>query len=187
MIILNSYLSVNMSQYAQAILFIEEARELYQELALQDSFYQIRYLSMLYFSIQPYCETNNYEKCYETCEELIPVLKQNKDNIESWEEVYVNTLGTQSVQAIYLGKYAEAEKQAVEALNTDLSQQWIFSSLAVSLLFQGKFDDAEEIYCHMKSELKDRFLQDLNDFESTGTIPKERKADVEVIRKMLLE
>lgn len=84
-------------------------------------------------------------------------------------------------------EFAKAEQCASEALEIDISQKWIFTNLAAALLLQGKYADAEELYVFLKPELKSSLLDDLAAYEQAGVIPKERKADVERIRKMLYE
>ena len=56
-----------------------------------------------------------------------------------------------------------------------------------SLLFQCKYNEAAALYLQYKDELKDSYLQNLQDYEAAGVIPEDRKADVERIRKMLNE
>ena len=176
-----------MSQDLQAIRFFEESLGLCQELASEDPAYNQQYYNTLYSLIQSYHRTHNYIKCYESCDAFALFLMQQKENTDSWGEVYAKVLGTQSIQAIFLKKYVEAEQQADGALQKDLSQQWIFSSLAAAKLFQGKYDEAEEIYIHMKSELREVFLRDLNDFDASGVIPVEYADDVKRIKLLLME
>ena len=74
-----------------------------------------------------------------------------------------------------------------EALSIDASQHFIYTNLAAALLLQGKYEEAEAIYQKYKDELKDSFLDDFKQFEALGVIPEERKADVERIKRMLME
>jgi tetratricopeptide (TPR) repeat protein len=106
---------------------------------------------------------------------------------ENHLEGYVNALGSQSFQCIFVGQLEKAEQYAREALSIDPTQHWINTNLASSLLFQGRYAEAEAIYRQYKDELKDSFLGDFEEFEKSGVIPEERKADVERIRKMLNE
>ena len=89
--------------------------------------------------------------------------------------------------ALFAREFAEAEKYALLGLKTDKSQEWINTNLALAYLFQGKLDQAKEIYLRLKDKMngntpfKDAFLQDLKDLDAEGiTHP-----DVEKIRELL--
>ncbi len=84
-------------------------------------------------------------------------------------------------------QYAKSEQLAREGLAIDSTKHFIYSNLAAALLFQGKYAEAEKIYRQYKSELKNGFLGDFQQFAEAGVIPKEREEDVENIRKMLNE
>ena len=183
-------LMIDEEKYLEAISFFEEALAIYRRLVLDNSFYfKDYYDSSLYFLSQLYTTTNEHaKKHYEINEEWLPIFKVNYQNDpERFQEDYINALGSQSFQCIFAGQFEKSEKYAREALAIDSTQHWIFSNLAASLLFQGKYDEAKTVYRQYKDELKDGFLQDFNDFETAKVIPKERKADVERIRKMLTE
>ena len=107
-----------------------------------------------------------------------------EDN-ESYRDEYSIALGNQSFQCVFMKKFAQAEQYAREALPIDPSKHWINANLAAALLFQGRYDEAEQIYRQYKDELKDGFLADFEEFEKAGVIPEECKADVERIKKML--
>ena len=136
-----------------------------------------------------YIHLDSLEESMTAYDEAVEVYEQLYQNKPELKEGYVGTLGKQSFLAIYLKEFAKAEQQAEMALNIDPSQQWIFSSLAASKLFQGKYDEAEEIYRNMilgqNDELKNIFIENLDDFEAAGVIPDDCKADVEKIRKTL--
>lgn len=99
--------------------------------------------------------------------------------------VAVVTLGNMSHCKILQKKYAESEQYSREGLAIDSTQHWITKNLAAALLFQGKYNEAEQIYCQHKSELKDSILDDFNKFAEAGVIPPKYEADVEKIKKML--
>lgn len=99
----------------------------------------------------------------------------------------ITSLGSISFMYIFKQEYVNAEQYAREALSISPTKHWICPNLAASLLFQGRYDEAEAVYRQYKDELKDSFLQDFDDFEAAGVIPEGRKADVERIRKMLTE
>lgn len=175
-------------QYFQAISYFEEALALYKSLELRKTSYGKWHEKSLYFLAQLYQMTNEHDKFYMVNEERISLLKKHyQDNAEIYLEDYANALGSQSFQCIFVGRFEESEQYARETLSIDSTQHRINSNLAAALLFQGKYYEAEAIYCQYMGELKETFLQDLNDFEAAGIIPDERKVDVEHIKEMLTE
>ena len=84
-------------------------------------------------------------------------------------------------------QFAQAEQYAREGLQVDSTQHLIYTNLAASLLFQGKYEEAEQIYRQYKEDLKDSFLDDFRQFAEAGVIPKELEAEVERIKQMLEE
>ncbi|MFZ4400352.1 MAG: hypothetical protein ACOYO1_09980, partial [Bacteroidales bacterium] len=64
-----------------------------------------------------------------------------------------------------------------KGIQTDSTQLWIHSKLALTLLFQGKFENAEKIYQRLKDKeypndisktYKEVFLEDLYELEKEG-------------------
>lgn len=173
-------------QYLKAIPYCEESLPIFRKLAQNSPLFKSGYEGTLYSLTQLYSMTGNHTKCYEANEEWLPVLRQYwQENSDKYSEDLINTLGSQSYQCIFLGQLEQGEKYAREALKIDPSQHWINTNLAACLLFQGKYAEAEIIYSQYKEELKDSFLQDLNDFETAGVIPTKSLGDVERIRIQL--
>ena len=120
--------------------------------------------------------------------EVLDIRRRLADtNPQAYEPHVATTLGNMSFNEVFLKKYVEAEQLAREGLSIDSTQHWIASNLAAALLFQGKVAEAEAIYLQYKDELKDGFLDDFKQFAEAGVIPKERKEDVERIKRMLNE
>ncbi|MBR5082194.1 MAG: tetratricopeptide repeat protein [Bacteroidales bacterium] len=175
-------------QYEDAIHIARESIEICQQLLDKEQNAQLLYLSDLSLLANLYTNHMEFDEAQRIYQELLPLLQDmaEEDNQAAKQEYAIN-LGNASYCALMKGEFTEAEQYATEALTIDISQQWIFTNLAAAQLFQGKYDKAEQIYRQFKNELKDNFLQDLNEFEAAGVIPEERKADVERIRKMLNE
>ena len=91
--------------------------------------------------------------------------------------------GNLSWYLLFNRKFSEAENAAKEALFPDENDksegydkkvEWINSNLALSLLFQGKYAEAEKIYLSLKdksynnSTYKNAFLADLEELEKAG-------------------
>lgn len=100
---------------------------------------------------------------------------------------YSIDLGNMSYYALFQKKYDEAEKYALEAIAADESQHWIYTNLAASFLLQGEFSKAEDVYKQWKAELKQKFMDDFQIFESRNMLSEELKAEIEKIKKMLNE
>ena len=91
---------------------------------------------------------------------------------------------------LFAKDFTAAEQSARRGLETAPSQQWINTNLALSLLYQGKYEEAEAVYVRFKDQpfneemdFRTAFLQDLEDLEAAGiTHP-----DVEKVRALLGE
>jgi tetratricopeptide (TPR) repeat protein len=181
-------LKVQQELYPDAITSFEEALEIYRRLAKINPAQQQWYEASLYWLSQLYRVVKNYSSAYRINQEWLPILKMKyEENSESLKGDYAEELGNQSYYALFMKQYAEAEQLAREGLDIDSTKHFIYANLAASLLFQGKYAEAEKIYRQYKLELKEGFLDDFRQFAETGVIPKEREEDVENIRKMLNE
>ena len=176
------------NKFPQAIASFQEALPYYRERAKNDSYYRNRQTTVLYYLSMLNDETGNNVTAFQINKELIPLMKEGyASDPDSFRKDLVSIMGNQSYDAILIKDFTESEIQAKDALSIDESQHWIVTNLAAALLFQGKYDEAEAIYRQYKEELKESFLQDLNNFETAGVIPEDRKADVERIRQLLTE
>ena len=109
---------------------------------------------------------------------------------------YGREMGLLSMYYMTIRKFEEAEETAKLAINPphfkryeryDLKISWVQTRLALALLYQGKYEEAKEIYIRLKDEpygnatYKEAFLEDLDALRKEGiTHP-----DVEKIRKLL--
>ena len=183
-------LKMNQELYNEAISYFNDASALFKEPTNTEISPQqwFEYGKSLYYLSNLYSAINEHRKCYDTYEEFISILRNHFLHQPDYNRNdYVEALGSQSFQCIFVGQLEKAEQYAREALSIDPTQHWINTNLAASLLLQGKYNDAEALYRQYKDELKDSFLDDFNEFEAEGIILKERMADVERIRKMLNE
>ena len=181
-------LNLSMKQYSEAIAPFEEALDIYRRLSKTNPAQQQWYESSLNYLSLLYPVENNYLAAYKANQEWLPIMrKQYEADMESQHNNYAGRLGSQSFYAIFAKQYAEAELYANEGLVVDSTQHFIYSNLAASLLFQGKYAEAETIYRQYKDELKDGILDDFKQFAEAGVIPEERKEDVERIKQMLNE
>ena len=110
-----------------------------------------------------------------------------KEDTEGWQADYSGQLVSQSFYANMWGKFKEGEQYSLEAIKVDSTQHMAYTNLAAALLFQGKVEDAENLYRQYKAEFKEFFLDDFAEYERLNVIPEERKKDVERIKAMLKE
>ena len=132
-----------------------------------------------------------YEESVLVIEEAMNIyrdhLKKSSRNTNILRKNFSGKLGSASFYAIFAKKYAEAEQYAIEGLQMDSTKHWISGNLAHALLFQGRYDEAENIYREYKDELKDDLLDDFKQYAEAGVIPPECAADVEKIKRILEE
>ena len=175
-----------LEQYTLAIPCLEEAMLLCRKQMSDNPYYKRNYEGSFFALARLYSLTGNHYKCYEANEECLSFIRASwQEHPEQYKEDLINVLGNQSYQCIFIGQLTQSEQYACEALSIDPSQHWINTNLASSLLLQGKYCKAKKIYKQYKEELKESFLQDLNDFEKNGIIPKARIASVKRIKRFL--
>lgn len=137
---------------------------------------------------QLYGQEKKHSQAYLCFKQNIPLLKTLYQSDKSnYTELLNGILVAQSFYAIFEKQYVEAETYSRDALEVDSTNHIAYSNLAPALLFQGKYLEAEMIYCQYKSELREGFLSDFEEFSKTGIIPKNREEDVEKIKQLLLK
>ena len=137
---------------------------------------------------QLYSQEKKYSRAYQCFKQNIPLLKTLYQSDKSnYIELLNGILVSQSFYSIFEKQYVEAENYSKEALEVDSTKHVVYGNLAAALLFQGKYQEAEKIYRQYKSELKEDFLSDFEEFSKAGVIPKNREEDVEKIKQLLLK
>lgn len=178
---------IKQEKYSEAITPLEEALNFYKKEVKNGAstdYYNttISWLHLLYE------QEKKYSQAYQCFKQNIPTLmtlyQSNKSN---YAELLNSILISQSFYSIFEKQYAEAEAYSKKALEVNSTKHITYSNLAAALLFQGKYQEAEKIYRQYKSELKEGFLSDFEEFTKAGVIPKDREEDVEKIKKLLEE
>ena len=137
-------------------------------------------LGCLYYNIQRYEDSEEmYLSALDFYQRLTAV------NPQVYEPYLVRACNNLSFLFLAQGNFEEAERYAREGSKYDFTHHAIYTNLAASLLLQGRYAEAEEIYLRYKEELKEDFLSDFEDFYRRGIIPPEREDDVERIKKLL--
>ena len=137
-------------------------------------------LGCLYYNIQRYEES---EEMYLSALEVYQRLTAADPQV--YEPYLVRACNNLSFLFLAQGNFEDAERYAREGSKYDSTHHTIYTNLAASLLLQGRYAEAEEIYLRYKEELKEDFLSDFEDFYRRGIIPPEREDDVERIKKLL--
>ena len=180
-------LQVKQEKYAEAISPLEKALDFYKKEAEQGKSIDYYTEAMLLLH-QLYSQEKKYSRAYQCFKQNIPLLKTLYQSDKSnYIELLNGILVSQSFYSIFEKQYVEAENYSKEALEVDSTKHVVYGNLAAALLFQGKYQEAEKIYRQYKSELKEDFLSDFEEFSKAGVIPKHREEDVEKIKQLLLK
>ena len=177
---------VKQEKYAEAISPFEQALEFYKKEAEQGKSID-NYTTIMSRLDQLYGQEKKYSQAYQCFKRNIPLLKTiYRSDKNNYAELLKSILVSQSFYSIFEKQYVEAEIYSKEALEVDSTKHVVYGNLAAALLFQGKYQEAEKIYRQYKSELKEGFLSDFEEFSKAGVIPKNREEDVEKIKQLLL-
>jgi hypothetical protein len=135
-----------------------------------------------------YVQEGNAIDGYQNDLELLPLLEaQVKADKETWTEDYERVLLTITLDSFLSGHFTEAEQYARQFLAIHLDNGTTTVVLAETLLLQGRFEEAKPYFLQMKDAYGEGFLNDFNDLEEAGFIPKERKSDIERMKRLLQE
>ena len=177
---------LKLENYSEAIISLENALIFYKKEVERGAFINY-YSEILYRLSQLYGLVKKYSIGYSFNKQNIPSLRTLYQSDKSnYIELLNGILVSQSFYSIFEKQYVEAENYSKEALEVDSTKHVVYGNLAAALLFQGKYQEAEKIYRQYKSELKEGFLSDFEEFSKAGVIPKNREEDVEKIKYLLL-
>ena len=114
----------------------------------------------------------------------------------AFQKTLAYTYNSLAWRQLLTSRFAEAEASLLRGFELDPTNKYLSTNLAPALLFQGKTEAAMQEYEKWKDLplglnglpfYRDAFLADFLEFENAGIIPEDRKADVEMVRKMLGE
>jgi len=133
-------------------------------------------------------QQRKYEKTVEYTVRSIEIRKKGVLTFPekvNWKQEIALSYNNAAFFSLYCQRYLDAENFCTDALQTDSSQSLIYTNLALAYLYQGKWEQAKEIYLRLKNQPIDNetfkaiFLQDLKDLETAGiTHPDVAKARV---------
>ena len=147
------------------------------------------YLANSYNSLANlYNDTHRFNESEQMCKMALGIYKRLAEaNPQTYKPALAACYNNLAFVSVLTKLFRKAEEYSKEALEVDSTQHIIYTNLAAAYLLQGKYADAEKIYRQYKSEFKEGFLSDLEEFAKANVIPAERMADVEKIKKMLNE
>ena len=178
---------IEQKKYFEALSPFEKALDFYKKEAEQGASTDYYYDAISRLQ-QLYLLEKKYSQAYLCLKQNIPIIKMLYQSDKSnFAKLMNSVLVNLSFCSISEKQYAEAEAYSKEALEVDSTQHFAYGNLAAALLFQGKYQEAEKIYRQYKSELKEGFLSDFEEFAKVGVIPKNREEDVEKIKNILEE
>ena len=178
---------IKQEKYSEAIAPLEEALDFYKK-ETENGVSTDYYYSAISRLDQLYSHEKEYSQAYQCLKKNIPILRTLYQSDKSkYTELLNDILVNQSCNSIFEKQYTEAEAYSKEALEVDSTKHIAYSNLAAALLFQGKYQEAKKVYRQYKSELKEGFLSDFEEFAKAGVIPKNREEDVKKIKNILEE
>ena len=122
------------------------------------------------------------------CKMALDIYKRLAEaNPQTYKPALADSYNNLAFVSVLTKQFRKAEEYSKEALELDSTKHIIYTNLAAAYLLQGKYADAEKIYRQYKSEFKEGFLSDFEEFAKANVIPTERMAYVEKIKKMLNE
>lgn len=89
--------------------------------------------------------------------------------------------------SMFTKKFVKAKEYSIEALKADAANHAAYINIAAAFLLQGEYAEAELICRQYKSELKDDFLKEMEEFSKAGVIPTDKRKNVKKIKKILKE
>jgi tetratricopeptide (TPR) repeat protein len=132
-----------------------------------------------------YSKSQRYLDAEKVAKELLDVYLRMFKEYSSISGRIASLYSNLSFFAIFTSKFSDSANYAKEALTLNPDNLGPYTNLAASLLLQGRFEEAKELYLKYKDELKDSFLSDFEEFTANNIIPQERLDDVEKIIELL--
>lgn len=175
--------ALSLKQYNEAEVYLKlylykiKSSDQQNEIALAKGYYKF---AVLFCNI---CRFNESEQLYKSALEIF------KRFVDTNPQTYKSDLANCNIGLAHVSiltkQFTKAEEYSNEALKVDSTDNFAYINLAAAYLLQGKYNEAEKIYLQYKSELKDNFQKDLEEFSKAGVIPTDRKKDVKKIKKIL--
>lgn len=177
---------VRNQQHKKSLEAFNEAYELFKGLAKEEPFFQQHYTTTLNWLVQLYKNEGEYAKGYGIYEEYMPIIRENYlKNPKQYRADYIKALGHHTSQCLIMNEYAKAEAYAREEEQVNPENMQIYRNLAIALVLQEKYADAEKIYFKYRRQLKDKFLEDLKTYKKQKKITKQHNKGLKRIKLIL--
>ncbi len=115
-------------------------------------------------------------------------LKKNEELIPS----FVKHTNKKAWDGLFINNFKSSEKEIKKAMKFNTGDPYLITNLAPSLLFQGKYEEAEEVYMNNYSKpfrpgeiILDGFLADFDEFLAENVVPAEHKSKVISLKNRL--
>lgn len=124
--------------------------------------------------------------------QLLKLIKKNMKTDKNLIPSYVKHTNKKAWDGLFLQEFKKSEKDIKKAMKYDDRDPYLITNLAPSLLFQGKYEEAMEVY--MKNYKKDfrpgeiildGFIADMEEFVSENIIPAAHKSKAMEVQKKL--
>jgi tetratricopeptide (TPR) repeat protein len=148
---------------------------------------------LLAFTYDQIKATESYSEKVDLQKKFLGILlKFQKQSLsdQKWNQQIAPSYGSLSWYQLFTKAFSESEASARKGLEIDPTKEWIYSNLALSLLYQGKYEEAERIYLRFKDQQYDKkqtwkevFLADLEKLKKAGITHRH----VKKIKKLLKE
>lgn len=175
-------------QYTKGLVSFEEALSIYRRLAIEEPMMQLHYTNSLKWVVQLYKNTKEKHKSYDVYEEYMPIIKSNYEKRpDIYRTEYLKALAYHASQCLEMDKYTKAEEYTREELNINPISMQAYRNLAILLVLQERYAEAEEIYFKYKPKLKNEFNADLKLYKKAKKITKKHKAGLRRINLILYD
>jgi len=145
--------------------------------------------------------TSEFEELQKKVSQITQLINAKKEKTDSESQSAINYQRTIaqhytciSYNCLFVNDFLQSEQCARKALEADSSYVLSKTNLAHALLFQNRFSEAEPIYKELSQTIYQNnetyskaILNDFDELEKAGAIPKGNISDVEKIRQMLQE
>ena len=184
----------NQENYEEARRHYLHCLEIREELANNNPDYPNGFLYEILLNLSNInIKLKNYPATIQYLNACNDLLQKDKEQID-YKSALAQNYGNLSFCYLCIKEYAQAEQLARKALELDSMQVWIKANLSVSLLFQNRVlvTETEVIYKELSQTIYQNnethtqmLLEGFDKLEEAGAIPKENKADMEKIKKIL--
>ncbi len=173
------------TQIEEAELYYEESIHHYSNLAKRNPNVYDLYLADTYYDYASALPSWKRNKAIALLRSAKQIVERHKDE-SSYSSFMISIIGDLSYELLFINQFEEAEKDARFVLKNAPQEHWVATNLAAALLLQGKYKEAETVYCQYKDEKNKEMLEDLKSLEEAGIITDKHKKEVDKIRKMLI-